>query len=365
MTNIVICLFYFWNMRYYYLFLSIAYCFIGHELHAAYAIKGRVNLGEEWQPKVFMAAVEKLGDYYRASAELVISVAAVNKEGYFSFEGNNLPEDDRFYRLYLMKEQNSDYDACLYVGGDDHNFIHLILNNNSIVEVKVDSNYISPFGNYRVLNSTQNESLRSLAKMVYPSFEFYKFRFPTALKLSEERLQEDLKQFMDTCSYPLVALAAAVNTDFDSFYEKDKDFYFSFAERLEEELAYSTYTNQYIRKLQFYQGEPIQQMPLWGYLLISLLSMGLVIQFWQIRKQQQLLLEWQAQENTTTQQTRKLTNKELEILKLVELGKSNKEIAGELFISLSTVKSHLNKIYQKLEVNNRREAAEMAKKQEY
>jgi DNA-binding CsgD family transcriptional regulator len=29
------------------------------------------------------------------------------------------------------------------------------------------------------------------------------------------------------------------------------------------------------------------------------------------------------------------------------------------------VKSHLNKIYQKLEVNNRREAAEMAKKQEY
>lgn len=339
---------------------------MGYELQAAYVVKGQVNLGEEWQPKVFMAAVEKLGDYYRASAELVISVAAVNKEGYFSFEGNNLPEDDRFYRLYLMKEQNSDYDACLYVGGDDHNFIHLILNNNSVIEVKVDSNYISPFGNYQVVNSIQNESLRSLAKMVYPSFEFYTFRFPTALKLSEERLQEDLKQFMDTCSYPLVALAAAVNTDFDSFYDKDKDFYFSFAERLEEELTYSTYTNQYIRKLQFYQGEPIQQMPLWGYLLITLLSIGLVVQFWQIRKQQQLLLGWELQENTTPiQQTPKLTNKELEILKLVELGKSNKEIAGELFISLSTVKSHLNKIYQKLEVNNRREAAEMAKKQEY
>src|ERR1700759_3080713 len=51
-----------------------------------------------------------------------------------------------------------------------------------------------------------------------------------------------------------------------------------------------------------------------------------------------------------------LTNKEIEILQLIAQGKSNKEIADVNFIELSTVKTHINNIYSKLEVKNRREA---------
>ncbi len=40
----------------------------------------------------------------------------------------------------------------------------------------------------------------------------------------------------------------------------------------------------------------------------------------------------------------------------------NKEIADRLFVSPETVKGHLKNIYQKLEVNNRREGAEEAEK---
>ena len=39
---------------------------------------------------------------------------------------------------------------------------------------------------------------------------------------------------------------------------------------------------------------------------------------------------------------------------------SNKEIAGRLYVSLPTVKSHALKIYQKLHVNDRRGAVEKA-----
>ena len=51
-----------------------------------------------------------------------------------------------------------------------------------------------------------------------------------------------------------------------------------------------------------------------------------------------------------------LTNKEIDILQLIAEGKSNKEIADVNFIELSTVKTHINNIYSKLDVKSRREA---------
>jgi DNA-binding NarL/FixJ family response regulator len=49
------------------------------------------------------------------------------------------------------------------------------------------------------------------------------------------------------------------------------------------------------------------------------------------------------------------------VLSLVSQGKSDKEIATLLSISLHTVKSHLRNILAKLQVNSRREAAWLAK----
>jgi DNA-binding CsgD family transcriptional regulator len=51
-----------------------------------------------------------------------------------------------------------------------------------------------------------------------------------------------------------------------------------------------------------------------------------------------------------------LTQKELLILVQIAAGKSNKEIAADNFVELSTIKTHINNIYSKLGVNSRREA---------
>ena len=56
-----------------------------------------------------------------------------------------------------------------------------------------------------------------------------------------------------------------------------------------------------------------------------------------------------------------LTQRELEILRLIREGYSNQEIAERLVITLHTVKKHSSNIYSKLGVNNRTQAVARAR----
>lgn len=60
--------------------------------------------------------------------------------------------------------------------------------------------------------------------------------------------------------------------------------------------------------------------------------------------------------NKLTEAVNHLSNRESEILDLLALGHSNKEIAEKLFISVHTVRNHLFNIYEKLHVHSRTEA---------
>ena len=55
-----------------------------------------------------------------------------------------------------------------------------------------------------------------------------------------------------------------------------------------------------------------------------------------------------------------LTARELEVLRLVAAGRSNQQIAGELFISPKTASVHVSNILGKLGVTSRVEAAATA-----
>jgi DNA-binding NarL/FixJ family response regulator len=63
----------------------------------------------------------------------------------------------------------------------------------------------------------------------------------------------------------------------------------------------------------------------------------------------------QAQEKQNVPSPR-LTDRELEVLKLVAQGMSNREIANDLFISENTVKNHVRNILEKLHLHSRMEA---------
>jgi DNA-binding NarL/FixJ family response regulator len=52
-----------------------------------------------------------------------------------------------------------------------------------------------------------------------------------------------------------------------------------------------------------------------------------------------------------------LSDREIEVLKLIANGKDNAQIAGDLHISPKTVKNHISNILMKLQIDNRIQAA--------
>ena len=60
------------------------------------------------------------------------------------------------------------------------------------------------------------------------------------------------------------------------------------------------------------------------------------------------------------EQLDRLTEREREVAVAIGLGKSNAEIGGELYMSVATVKAHVSRVLEKLELNNRVQIALLA-----
>lgn len=67
-------------------------------------------------------------------------------------------------------------------------------------------------------------------------------------------------------------------------------------------------------------------------------------------------------QNTSLISQLAISKRELEILNLLAAGNSNQEIASKLFVSISTVKTHNQNLFDKLDVKRRTQAVEKAKR---
>lgn len=65
--------------------------------------------------------------------------------------------------------------------------------------------------------------------------------------------------------------------------------------------------------------------------------------------------------NTTALQKLNLNNREYEVLQLLAKGHSNADIAADLFLSVSTIKTHVSNLYFKMDVKSRTQAITKAK----
>lgn len=97
------------------------------------------------------------------------------------------------------------------------------------------------------------------------------------------------------------------------------------------------------------------------YPFIPVLMLGFVffaVKFWlklEIDRQREIIQINQASPNGLETM---LSEREKEVMQLISEGLSNREIAEKLYVSISTVKTHINNIYKILQVSDRRAAIE-------
>lgn len=82
---------------------------------------------------------------------------------------------------------------------------------------------------------------------------------------------------------------------------------------------------------------------------------GLEIALYNFRQQKQKAIQIPSIETINQKLTDPLSTREFDVLRMLFAGKSNVDIGEELFISVNTVKSHLSRLYLKLNATSRTE----------
>ncbi len=331
----------------------------------AMEISGTIELQDDWQPVVYLASLNSPENLFVASPDFIIAETFIQPDGSFQFNTTSIPADKRFYRFYLVKGKNSvvEFNALAY-----RNYVHLLLDQQSqiVIDAKVEGNTLVV---KRMLGSEENNKIlefdRELSKR--------KQQFTSDLtKAKRDFLTQDLanfiRGFVNETSNTLVGLYALYHIDEkDVNFLRNSDFYFTFQKRIESQYPDSYYAKAYAELLESLVGfrELVCEMPGVGpkwkdnlliaqSIIIFFLLIGIVFLWLFKRKNNKQKSEEMIWKDTFYS----LTQKEQEILQLLAEGKTNKEIASELFVELSTIKTHINSIYKQLKVSNRKEAVE-------
>ena len=97
-----------------------------------------------------------------------------------------------------------------------------------------------------------------------------------------------------------------------------------------------------------------KSIPWWIYFLGVFAALSILGNFYFIGKWRRL--------NKASKSTEALSKQEQRVMELILEDKTNKEIADTLFVSVSTVKTHINNLYKKMNVASREELKKLHNK---
>lgn len=135
---------------------------------------------------------------------------------------------------------------------------------------------------------------------------------------------------------------------------KNNDYYDALKSRLKQKYPEAPYTKQFINELEsdryMLSASAENSASNWTLYLFAILFVSLILNaffFYKLHKKRQ---------HNIIDLRSKLSKQEQVVLDHLLQNKSNKDIAEALFLSVSTIKTHINNIYKKLNVQSRDEA---------
>lgn len=317
---------------------------------SAAEIKGKIVIDESWEPVIYLSAINSFDDFSTAAYDFLVYQTSIDSIGYFEMKDLILPEGDRIYRLHICKK--NDPVSTIIIGGKDENFIHFIMNNQSVINIHPDSN--KPFFQNNIVEGNDANSsfvlLLSLQKelLTPPTLPSKQNR-----EFQKEKIISKYMDVADTSSHTITKLLALhlINESVESpqieLMEKTgKELHISDSSNP----YYSTFIDQlkYLR----YQADqsifPYSSWLKWTGLILLLIFITLIVFNQKGRKKESLIA-------LNSNLIQELSVQEKKVFDLIRTGASNKEISTELNIEVSTVKSHVYKIFSRLGVKSRKE----------
>lgn len=329
---------------------------------AQYSFSGYIN-PDEWQNTVYLSIVE---DYRKMSgvySEQIIAKTSADETGFFEFKGNILDPENRIYRIHVDKCSETEQDLNHFNGhcSDSEELLFIAKNTDTL-------NLPFSFGN-QVFCKIESSNPRANAFLKIDSlkndmrFAYGEVRSEANRKLNNKKWFKTLQYYGELLNEPIAELAIYAylsdrSSDLHGHYVEDlreNSYYDELQARLERTYPNAPYTIQYKNEIaadRFMLAASAENTSgsessifLYVLLVISILLNGILLfRFWQRKKSNKEDLK------------AKLSKQEQVVLEHLLQDKTNKDIAEALFLSVSTVKSHTNNIYKKLNVQSRDDA---------
>ncbi|MBO3117004.1 response regulator transcription factor [Winogradskyella sp. DF17] len=328
---------------------------------AQYAFSGYINPEDSKSP-VYLSLVEDYRKMSGAYSEQILTKTLADSTGYFQFTGDQLANQNRIYRIHIDKCSDSSNEVNHFNGdcSDSEAFLFIAKNTDTLslpfsfgkqIFCAVESNNPGASAFLKI------DSLKQDMKFAYGEF-----RSEANRKLNNKKWFRTLQEFGQNLEEPLAELyiynyLSNRSSDLHSYYVQDlktNTYYDALLDRLVSQYPNASYTKQYKGELEsdrymlgFNDGGKLNSYTYWlfGLLLLSL-GLNVWLIYYQLKKQK----------NRSIALKSNLSKQETIVLEQLLLDKSNKEIAETLFLSVSTIKSHTNNIYKKLNVQSREEA---------
>lgn len=324
-----------------------------------YRFSGYVNTSD-WPDGVYLSLVE---DYRKISGiypEQIIKESQPDSTGLFVFMGDNLPKENRIYKIHV-DNCSSRHGKQAHLNGyctDSEEIVFIAKNNDELsFPITFDKEMFCKIVSE---NEKSNGFIKVDSIIDEMRYAFGSYRSKANRKINSERWISTLQTYSKNLDEPLVELyvysfLSNKTNDIYEHYLKDlskNSYYDQLLERLEKKYPNSTYTNQYKIELASdkFLLNPIKESDnktlLWvlGPLLVFSVLLNVYLLLFHRRKK----IPSRALET-------KLTQQEQKILELILEDKTNKEIASLMFVSVSTVKTHINNLYKKLGTSSRDE----------